>query len=471
MRIRNVGRFNRQIRVDSDTGHWDYKPTPRQKQAHMAPERYKLYGGAVGGGKSVWLCAEVITQLLKYPGNRAYMCRNALIDLRLSTLVTFEKICKREFIAKHQQEDHTIIFNNGSELVYGGLGGLEELDKIKSREFGLFAIDEATECDEEHFLLLCSRLRWKLPDGTHPNYFGLLASNPEPGWVKDRFVDQKLEDHVFIPALPRDNPHLPHDYDAKLRKLFPLDACRRYLDGSWDVFEGQIYKEFDKERHVFDHDVFQSQKNSQYFDRFRVIDHGYRNPTCCLWIAIDFDGNMWVYDEHYETQLTISENAEIIRRKHEGDFITLCDPSMFSRTLQAGTKIWSAADEYRENGVMCIKPYAEGGHMSEMNGINLVKQRFKANQLFVHSSCRNTIDEIIKYKWKTTSSLKPTQSGSSLEVPIDRHNHAVDCLRYACLWRPPSSDPPKIPLPTNSLHWAILDHKKLLNSNFYAGWN
>ena len=424
----------------------------------------------MGGGKSVWLCAESIILLLKYPGNRGYLCRNGLIDLRLSTLVTFERLCPRELIQKHQQEDHTIIFRNGSELVYGPLGSLEEVDRIKSREFGFFAIDEATECLEDMFILLTSRLRWRLPNGEHPPFFGLLASNPEPGWVKERFVDKKLPDHVFIPALPRDNPHLPPDYDKGLRRIFPVEAAKRYLDGSWDTFEGQIYKEFERGVHVFGHDIF-ADKDASNYDTFRVIDHGYRNPTCCLWIAIDFDGRMWIYDEHYERYLTIHEHAAMILEKHPGDFTTLCDPSMFSRTMQGQNRVWSPADEYRENGIFCIKPHSEEGTLPELSGINLVKQRLKNGQLFIHERCLNTVAEILKYKWKQVGSLKAAQSGKANEIPVDRDNHAVDCIRYACMWRPMQSTKPAKPIPVDSLHYAILKHKKEIGTTFFAGWN
>lgn len=470
MRVRNINRYNRKAARVRNKIDWDYDPTGRQIAAHMAPERYKLYGGAMGGGKSVWLCAESLILLMKYPGNRGCLVRDQLIDLRLSTLITFEKLCPAEFIAKHQTEDHTIIFKNGSELVYGGLGGNEDIERIKSREFGFFAIDEATECLEEMFIMLATRLRWVLPDGRRPNYYGLLASNPEPGWVKERFVDQKKQDHVFIPALPRDNPHLPKDYNADLRKMFPPEAARRYLDGSWEVFEGQIYKEFDRSRHVFDHDIFENEE-AKYYDVFRVIDHGYRNPTCCLWIAVDFDGRMWIYDEHYERYMTIQEHALIIREKHPGDFITLCDPTMFSRTMQGANKVWSPADEYRDNGIFCIRPYGVEGNLPEISGINLVKQRFQQDQLFIHASCEKTIAEILKYRWKNIGALKAGQSSASQEIPIDRDNHAVDCIRYASIWRPTNSLPPTKPVFKNSLHWAILNHRKQINSPFFAGWN
>lgn len=453
-------------RVTPNEVVWGYAPTGRQVEFHRNPSRYKLYGGSMGGGKSVALCAEAIKLSLKYPGNRGYFCRHELTTFRRSTLVTFERFCPQEILKNHYRDERILVFRNGSEIIYGGLGGEEDLEKIKSTEFGWFGIDEATETLEDMFLLLCSRLRWTLPDGSHPKYRGILASNPEPGWVKDRFVDKRLEDHSFTPALPRDNPHLPKDYDAQLRKQWPDEWVKRYLEGSWDVFEGQVFKEFERGVHVYS-----GMEMGEYWERFRVIDHGYNNPTCCLWIAIDFDGQMWIYDEHYERQMTIRENAGVIRAKHpKFRGTTLCDPSMFSMTMQREGKPWSPVDEYRTNGIICVKPFGDGGWMEEGLGINLVKQRLKDRTIHVHESCVNTINEFLKYRWKNLR-VGQRDDKAAPEAPVDKDNHAMDCVRYATMWRPPGSAKPTPPPDTQSLHYWILKHKRELSSQHYAGWN
>ena len=47
-----------------------YKATDRQAIFHGAPEMFKLYGGAMGGGKTFALCAEAFALSCEYPGNR-----------------------------------------------------------------------------------------------------------------------------------------------------------------------------------------------------------------------------------------------------------------------------------------------------------------------------------------------------------------------------------------------------------------
>ena len=100
---------------------------------------------------------------------------------------------------------------------------------------GFFAIDQAEETTETHFNMLAGRLRLQVPK---IQYKGLLTCNPAPGWVKQKFVEQKLPDHVFIQSLPKDNPFLPPDYESGLRKIFPAEWVASMLEGNWDALEG-----------------------------------------------------------------------------------------------------------------------------------------------------------------------------------------------------------------------------------------
>jgi len=214
-----------------------YEAQPRQAIFHAAPEMYKLYGGAMGGGKTYALCAEGIALSCDYPGNRGYICRQTLRSFKKTTYLVLDEMLQRaNLIERHHQTDNYYLLKNGSLIFYGGLGDDQRaIERLKSMELGWFAIDEASETSERYFLMLASRLRLKLPG---IRYFGLLASNPAPGWLKQRFIDQKLENHIFIPALPRDNKKLPPGYVERLKEIFPENWTRQFLEGDWTAFEG-----------------------------------------------------------------------------------------------------------------------------------------------------------------------------------------------------------------------------------------
>jgi len=205
--------------------------------AHAAAERFVLFGGAVGGGKTAWLVNEAIRLSMKWPGNAGYLCRHELQSFKRTTLEELLKFLPPELIAKHHQTDHFIRFTNGSTIWYGGLGDDREgIDRIKNMNLGWFGIDQAEETTEGHFTMLATRLRLVLP-GIH--YRGLLTANPAPGWVKERFIQSHHDNHVFIPSFIRDNKYLPSDYEQQLRDSgLPAELISQWVEGNWDVASG-----------------------------------------------------------------------------------------------------------------------------------------------------------------------------------------------------------------------------------------
>ncbi len=223
----------------------NYKPQLMQYNFHAAPERNKLYGGAMGGGKSRTLCEDVHALMMEYPGNRALFIRKVFNDFMNTTYLvliekTLVKMIEAGLIAENKAKK-CFTYWNGSTIYYGGLesnssDSNKERKKYFSAEYGVIAIDEAREITEKEFSELSSRLRHRLKNGEFPPFFMLLASNPSQNWLKVRFISSPGESYAFFPALPRDNLYNPPNYDMELKETFKYDPqmLEAYVNGSWD---------------------------------------------------------------------------------------------------------------------------------------------------------------------------------------------------------------------------------------------
>lgn len=213
---------------------YDPRTNARQMVFHAAPETYKLYGGAMGGGKTAALINEGQQLSLDYPGNFGLLIRKTWPSFQDSVLPQVEKFIDTRLIADWNHSSKHITYKNGSKIRYGGLGDRpDDWEKWMSGEYGWIAIDQAEQFTELEFQMLATRLRLKLPGIL---YFFLLSCNPNIGWIKGTFIESNRDDHIFIPALPTDNQaNLPVDYIFRMKKILTPKQQQALLDGDWEA--------------------------------------------------------------------------------------------------------------------------------------------------------------------------------------------------------------------------------------------
>ena len=218
-----------------------YQPKPKQVIAHKCRAKYMLFGGALGGGKSYFLCAEAIKNAMKFKGNRLVLVRKELSVLRRTTLVTFFSICPKEIIRCFNQTSLEVTFINDSKLLFldANIAKDPMLQKIKGLEIGWFGIDEANEVSVEVYNMLKTRLRWVLPNKQKPRYEGRLTSNPEPCWLIPTFIQSTNPDEVYIQSLTTDNYDENSEYVITLKEAFKDNPkfLRKYLYADWSALD------------------------------------------------------------------------------------------------------------------------------------------------------------------------------------------------------------------------------------------
>ncbi len=408
----------------------------------MARAKYIAYGGARGGGKSWALRRKIVLMCLRFPGLSVLLVRRTYGEL-LSNHVRV-LLSELSGLAEYTDSRKCFEFYNGSVLRLGYLDNENDTARYQGTEYDIIAIDEATQLTEYQFQTLKATLR-----GTngYPKRM-YLTCNPGGvghGWVKRLFVDkeyregEKAEDYAFIRASVYDNPALLEADPGYLEQLQSLPKGLRdaWLDGSWGGFEGQFFPEFDYEVHTLaDFAVKDSMR------KVCAIDYGL-DMLAALFLALDGNGEAYVYDEIYKSGLVVSEAASLIRSKAAGVDTFIAPSDLWSRQKDSGK---SMAELFGENGVYLTKLASE-----RIQGWSCLKEWLKTERqpdgslhthLHILRRCTNLIRCLPLLLYDRA------HPGDAATKPHEI-THAPDALRYFAasrLGKPqtlPVGEPPK----------------------------
>jgi hypothetical protein len=293
-----------------------------------------------------------------------------------------------------------------------------DLNALKNTNLGGALMVQGEEEHEDTFWFLKGRLRKK--EGTRQlriecNYNGR-------NWIYRLFNEQKIGTLITTNTFDNEK-NLPPDYIPGLKKL-PKRLQDRYLYGSDADMEGSVFDEFNFERNIIA--PFEVPKE---WNRIIALDHGVTNPTAVAWGAVDFDGVVYIYDEHYEAGKIISYHAEQIKKRDNSNVHTwLIDPSCNAKINSKNGQLYSVVDEYSDNGL-----YFSPADNAMLAGINRVNEYFKQNKLKIFKNCTHIVQDVSNWRWKA---LKPGIERNQPEQPEDKDDHGCDVVRYLIASRP-----------------------------------
>lgn len=250
---------------------------PKQIQFMNTRKRYALFGGARGPGKSRSLAQIAKQTMIKWAGIPILILRKDLQDLKRTTMLEFQAVTPKELYdpkygGQWNKSENWVRFPNGS-IAY--FGELKDWESYKSMTVGRIFIDEINEVDEDCFINLDPTLRWTTGEGVcdfeecktlseefarahprHPFYQIVAASNPAPGWVKEKWYDpwkqgRERRDHAFVPATAFDNPSLPPDFIPKLMENHTATWVQNFIYGNWESFENMAWPRFSRATHLW----------------------------------------------------------------------------------------------------------------------------------------------------------------------------------------------------------------------------
>lgn len=441
--------------------NFTYKPLPKQAEFHALAKKYRFFIGGWGNGKSSAGVVEALTLALEYPGSTGLIARRTRPELRATTQKHFfhggggdvkagdYTGCPEELIKKFNKTEGLLTLINGSTIHFWPL---DDPDKLSNLNLGWFLIDQGEEIPEEMFQMLQGRLRQ-----TNAPRCGIVLANPNGHdwlWIRNVQRPWDFPDHGMIHAKTKDNPTLPKDYVESLERM-PKSWVERFMEGSFDVFSGQIYPEFDRDIHVIR--PFEVPLN---WEMIEGIDHGRRNPTAVLWGALDEEGNIFIVDEHYEAGQLVRHHALKIletRTHYKTPLYTVIDASAAQKDPNTGR---SVVDEYWDHGIATIPSdrhvparinrIAEWLMLDPDHPHPITKELRDEGwpRLYIFANCLNLVEHIQGYQWKKKP---PTQEEDAKEKPREKDDHDVDSLGYILMTRPnpsapmPGTEKPKTP--------------------------
>lgn len=390
-----------------------------------------LLSGPAGTGKSRGCLEKLYIAAQKYPGMRGLIARKTQLSLTTTALVTWTKQVAVESIARGDvtyfggsgQDPAGYRFANGSFIA---IGGLDKPSKIMSSEYDMVYVQEAIELTEDDWEAITTRLR----NGVMPYQQLIADTNPSTPthWLRQR-VERGVT--VLIASTWADNPTIypqagvlsPQgaEYLAKLDNLTGVRRAR-LRDGNWVAAEGIIYEGWDESVHIVPHTYVPKD-----WTRFWAVDFGYTNPMVVQRWAVDPDGRMVLYAEHYETRrlvediagelakvLTYEPRPQAVIADHDAE-----GRAVFERYTGLHTK---AADKNVQAGIQAVQArlrLAGDGKPRLMIMRDACKKRDP--MLIEARKPASTAEEVTGYVWNDKAKK---------EEPFKQDDHGMDALRY-----------------------------------------
>lgn len=482
-----------------------------QEEALASTFRNQCYSGGYGNGKSTVGAKKIETLSSTFPKYRSAILRRSSTDLKRTTMETFFKWCPPELYDDKEggarvDSRNYLRFINGSEIYWLHLDSGDAASVARGLEVNSIFIDQAEEIMEEDFDHMNARVgRWdraevpKWLEGKMeldnlgrpiiPAYM-ILAVNPDSfeHWVYRRFHEDSDEHNAFrmIPDVRDRSKKVKYSYsmnykmyhgsstenealsEDNLSNMLQKDDAfvQRFVYGKWGIPEGAVHT-VHPESILEDIPIEVLDKFIVQGTLYRAFDHGYSDPTCCLWFAVYRD---WIlcYREYYQAGEFISEHRKnIVQMSNfagmaEEYRANIADPDIFKKRSEKFGQMWSVADEYQNtsgplSGVPAIhwKP-GDNNEFLTRNQINellapkkdvrhpVTDEPNSPSLYFLRRSeafpdgCEKAISQLKSQKRKQVSVIngRPIFSDERDEKLPD---HAYDPLRYFVATRPKST--------------------------------
>lgn len=381
-------------------------------------DRFMVFYGGGGSGKSHFAVQRTILKALIYPNRRVLVVRKVQNSIRDSIFELFKQILSEMKILNLVEYTTTYLeihFPNGSHILFKGLDDSEKIKSITGIDD--IVIEEATELTLDDFTQLNLRLR-----SSAPNQQLTLMFNPvsKLNWVYPYFFkDGTPEATKVIHTTYKDNKFLPEDYVDSLetyRKSNPLYyaiyALGEFANLGKTVFNhssGDLLNDYTVKD--FNLNELLANDHADKLIPSAGLDFGYSaDPTTIVQTLIDYDRKLvYVFGEEYQKGLHNGEIADLLLAK-----------GMRRTDIYADSAEPKSIAEIKGAGVKGIQPVKKGN-----DSIRVGIQYMKQFHFIISPSCEHLIQELQDYSY-----VKDKQTGLYTNE-VTGADHVIDSLRYS----------------------------------------
>jgi phage terminase large subunit len=294
--------------------------------------------------------------------------------------------------------------------------GWEAVDTLRGQWFDYLVIDE-----------IASMRRWKsnweeILRATLTDKQGeaMFISTPKGFNHFYDLFNKELDDPTYksFQFKTVDNPHINPDEVEVAKTQMAEDAFYQEYEAEFRTYSGLVFKEFDRRVHVID--PIEVDEMTHY----RYIDFGFTAPAAVGFIALDGEGNWYVYDEIYRKGLTVPElHQRIIEKSGDKYYVETYGDSAAAGDIQQ-------LDDLDLHVTPVIK--SAYGNRETFNAYKhrLIQEKLKVQEgtgkpkLFLFKNCKNHIKEFESYSYKEEEEDKYSESAEK------KNDHLIDGLSY-----------------------------------------
>lgn len=351
-------------------------------------------------------------------------------------------------IAKYNDKDKVLKFDNGSTINFMYCQYDKDLDRLQGVEYDIMFFDEATQLSEYQMKTIAACLRG-VNNFPKRIYYTCNPGGQSHAYIKRLFVNRNFnpgehpEEYSFIQSLVTDNVALMESQPDYIKQLEGLPPKLRdaWLHGDWDVFTGQFFEDFiDRPEHYKDRTwthVIEPFEIPADWKIYHSFDFGYAHPFSVAWWAVDYDGRLYRILEMYGCT---KEPNEGVKWTPEKIFEEMKKVENEHRWLK-GKKIYGPADPSiwdASRGVSVAETgeragiYFDKGDNARIPGWMQMHYRLAFDDngipmMYIFNTCKGFTRTIPELQYSTT---KPE------DLDTDGEDHIADETRYMCMARP-----------------------------------